>query len=255
MSFDAAHVAAALPGRRIDYHERLDSTMIVAAGLRRPGSLVVAGEQTAGQGRHGHTWHSEPDSGLYFTMVLAPALPLDRLPVLTLALGLAVQEAVNQICGVPADLRWPNDVLCRNRKFAGILTQLEGDRILAGIGVNVNHTSLPTDLARIATSLRIETGRTHSREELLCAIVGGIDRMVDLLETEGAPPVLALFGAQSSFVYGRRVTVDRPGAPLHGTTCGLTENGYLQVEDDFGRRHTVLAGGVRPEEDTHAARP
>lgn len=247
MSFDIARVRTALPDRRVDYYDALDSTMRAAAEIREPGSIVIANAQTAGQGRHGHSWHSEPGSGLYFTIVLAPRLAVDLLPVVTLALGLAVQEAIGQVCNAQADLRWPNDLLINGKKCVGILTQLDGDRVLAGIGINVNHASLPPDLAAIGTSLRIATGRVHSREELLCAVAGGVDRMVSLLESEGSGPVLALFTAQSSYARGRRVTVDLPGKPLHGTTAGLTADGYLLLDGDDGRRHTILAGGVRPE--------
>lgn len=247
MSFDITHVRAALPGRRVDFYETIGSTMTAASAIREPGAIVIANEQSAGQGRHGHSWHSEPDSGLYFTIVLAPRLATDLLPVVTLALGLAVQEAISQVCSAHADLRWPNDLLTANKKCAGILTQLDGDLVLAGIGINVNHTSLPPDLSGIATSLRLSTGRKHSREELLCAVAGGVDRMVSLLESDGAPPVLALFTEQSSYARGRRVHVDLPGKPLSGTTAGLTPDGYLLLDGDDGRRHTILAGGVRPE--------
>ncbi|MFN0100978.1 MAG: biotin--[acetyl-CoA-carboxylase] ligase [Bryobacteraceae bacterium] len=247
MSFDIARVRAALPERRIDYYGTLGSTMTAAAEILTPGAIVIANRQSAGQGRHGHAWHSEPDSGLYFTIVLAPRLAMELLPVVTLALGLAVQEAVAQVCNAQADLRWPNDLLIGSRKCAGILTQLDGGRVLAGIGINVNHAVLPPELAAIATSLRLATGRVHSREELLCALVGGVDRMVHLLETDGVAPVLALFTAQSSYARGRRVQVDLPGNTLTGTTAGLTADGYLLLDGDDGRRHTILAGGVRPE--------
>ncbi len=247
MSFDIARVRAALPERRVDYYETLGSTMTAAAAIHVPGAIVIANQQSAGQGRHGHTWHSEPDSGLYFTIVLAPRLATELLPVVTLALGLAVQEALAQVCDAQSDLRWPNDLLIGPRKCAGILTQLDGNRVLAGIGINVNHASLPPDLGAIATSLRLATGRAHSREELLCAVAGGVDRMVNLMETEGSGPVLALFTAQSSYVRGRRVQVDLPGNLLTGTTAGLTADGYLLLDGDDGRRHTILAGGIRPE--------
>ncbi|HEU0122011.1 MAG TPA: biotin--[acetyl-CoA-carboxylase] ligase [Bryobacteraceae bacterium] len=247
MTFDIAHVRAALPGRPVVYFESVGSTMTAAAEMREPGTIIVANEQTAGQGRHGHSWHSAPGNGLYFTIVLAPKVAPELLPVVTLALGLAVQEAIAQVCNVQADLRWPNDLLIGSRKIVGILAQLDGDRVLAGIGVNVNHASLPPDLAAIATSLRLVTGREHSREELLCAIAAGVDRMIGLLEEEGSAPVLALFTLQSSYARGRRVQVDLPGKPITGTTAGLTPDGYLLLDGDDGRRHTILAGGVRPE--------
>ena len=90
MNFDIGHVRAALPDRRVDYYDLIDSTMTAAAAIHEPGAIVVANQQTAGQGRHGHRWHSEPGSGLYFTIVLTPQLPADLLPVVTLALGVTI---------------------------------------------------------------------------------------------------------------------------------------------------------------------
>ena len=141
------------PDRRIDYYPTIDSTMRVAAALE-PGDVVLAEEQRAGMGRHGHTWHSEAGSGIYCSMVLAPA------PVLTLALGLAAQDAIAESTGISCDLRWPNDVMIADRKVAGILVQLSGAKAIAGIGINVNHESFPPELAGEATSLSRERTRS-----------------------------------------------------------------------------------------------
>src|SRR5215471_17768846 len=107
------------PDREIQYHPTIDSTMRAAAILPH-GSVVLADRQTAGQGRHGHVWHSEPANGLYCSIVLKPT------PVLTLGLGLATVEAIAQSCGIVCDLRWPNDVMLDGRKVAVILVQLTG---------------------------------------------------------------------------------------------------------------------------------
>ncbi len=126
--------------------------MRAAAALPR-GSVVIADEQTAGQGRHGHSWHSAPGAGIYCSIVLDPA------PALTLALGLATVEAIAEATGIACDLRWPNDVMLDGKKCAGILVQLVDGKAIAGIGINVNHTEFPPDLAAEATSLRIVCGR------------------------------------------------------------------------------------------------
>src|SRR5208283_1368527 len=141
------------PDRQIEYYASIDSTMRVAASLEL-GAVVLAEEQTAGLGRNGHTWHSEAGSGIYCSMVLAPS------PVLTLALGLAAQDAVAKSTGIACDLRWPNDVMIADRKVAGILVQLSGAKAIAGIGINVNHKSFPSELAGEATSLSRERMRT-----------------------------------------------------------------------------------------------
>ncbi len=119
----------------------------------RAGAIVLAGEQTAGQGRHGHTWHSEPGAGS-----TAPSCSIPR-PLLTLALGLAAVEAITEVTGLVCDLRWPNDLMLGGRKTAGILVQLVDGLAIAGIGINVNHAAFPPELAAEATSLRLAAGR------------------------------------------------------------------------------------------------
>ena len=136
-----------LPGRRVQWFESIDSTMIRAAGLAREGcphgTIIGADEQTAGIGRQGHLWHSEKGAGLYVSIVLRLPVEARALPVVMLALGLAVQEAIAQTTSLAPDLRWPNDVLIGGRKCAGILAQLEGNAIIAGVGINVSQTGFP----------------------------------------------------------------------------------------------------------------
>jgi BirA family biotin operon repressor/biotin-[acetyl-CoA-carboxylase] ligase len=168
------------------------------------------------------------------------------MPVVTLALGLAVTEAILKATDLSCDLRWPNDVLIQSKKCAGILTQLESSAIIAGIGMNVNHSRFPEELSGIATSLRIASGRTHSRERLLLELLPAIDRYCALLENDGRAPILEMFSRASSYVSGRRVCVDQDGSTLLGTTAGLADSGFLLLRGDDGRDHQIVAGGVRP---------
>jgi len=251
MSFDLAAVRAALPGREIHWHESIATTMHEAAQLAAAGvpsgTVVGADEQTAGQGRFGRQWHSQPQAGLYFSAILRFSLTAADTPLITLALGLATREAILDETGVVCDLRWPNDVLIADRKCAGILTQMESGAIVAGIGINVNHADLPDDIADIATSLRLATGRAQSREQLLLRLLPAIDEWSSLLAHEGREPILSVFTKSSSYVAGRRVAVEiSEGEMLRGTTAGLTADGFLKVRDDCGKEHTIVAGGVRP---------
>ncbi|MCX6624947.1 MAG: biotin--[acetyl-CoA-carboxylase] ligase, partial [Acidobacteria bacterium] len=157
------------------------------------GTVVGADEQTSGHGRFGRPWHSERDAGLYFSIVLRPAIAMADIPVVTLALGLAVAGAIAGECGVECDLRWPNDVLIGERKCAGILTELHGEAVVAGVGINVNHTSLPPELAGIGTSIRMATGKSQSREELLARILEAIDDYTELLRDAGKSAILDRF--------------------------------------------------------------
>jgi len=250
MLFDIERVKGSLPDRRIDWYPSIGSTMTEASRLAASGcasgAIVGADEQTAGLGRYGRTWHSESGAGLYASIILRYPFSADSLPVVTLALGLATAEAILKTTDLACDLRWPNDVLIQSKKCAGILTQLEGSAIIAGIGINVNHSAFPRELSAIATSLRIGTGRTHSRERLLVELINSVEGFCSLLEKEGRAPILAMFTRASSFVHGRKVSVDQDGAMLRGTTAGLTESGFLILQSDDGKPNVIIAGGVRP---------
>ena len=229
------------PDRRIDYYPSIDSTMRVAAALE-PGAVVLAEEQRAGLGRHGHTWHSEAGSGIYCSLVLAPA------PVLTLALGLAAQDAIAKSTGIACDLRWPNDVMIADRKVAGILVQLSGVKAIAGIGINVNHKSFPPELASEATSLsREKCGAGASacqpvpREPIIAALLRAADEYL----AYDTSAILRLFTQGSSYAAGRRVEVHQPRGVIRGVTAGLNPDGFLVVRQDDGTDTLIIAGGVR----------
>jgi BirA family biotin operon repressor/biotin-[acetyl-CoA-carboxylase] ligase len=221
-----------------------DAAKLAARGEPH-GTVVVAEEQTAGIGRHGHTWHSAEGGGLYLSIILRLPLPVDVLPVLTMALGLAVQGAVEEVCGVRCDIRWPNDLLLGGKKLAGIMVQAADEgALIAGVGVNVNQVAFPEDLQAIATSLRIETRRKHSKEELLARVVAESLKYAALLTDSGKSHILKQFGERSSYARGKAVEVDDGRRVFAGVTVGLDENGFLMVETPSGVQ-TVLAGGVR----------
>ncbi|MGH9663930.1 MAG: biotin--[acetyl-CoA-carboxylase] ligase, partial [Bryobacteraceae bacterium] len=240
MRFDIESVRARLPGRDVYWFETIGSTMHEAARLAARGAVsgttVGAEEQTAGLGRHGHTWHSEREAGLYVSVVLRPPLPPDSLPLVTLTLGLAAAEAISQVSGLACDLRWPNDVLTGGKKCAGILVQFEQPAVVAGIGINVNQTAFPDDIARLATSLRIASGGLHSREDLLVRLLESIDAHCRILAEQGKEAILQSFTYASSFVSGRRVIVDQGHETLEGVTEGLDESGFLLLRRRDGKQ-------------------
>lgn len=239
-----------IPGREIHWYPTIDSTMHEAERLANlgcaAGTVVGAEEQTAGHGRLGRSWHSERGTGLYFSIVLRPKVDAASIPVVTFALGLAVVEAIESTTGIRCDLRWPNDVLIGDRKCVGILTELYGAAVVAGIGVNVNQSEFPPDVSAVATSLRIAGGREQSREDLLAALLDSIDTHCEILARHGRSAILDLFTRVSSYVSERRVTVELPDGCITGTTAGLTAEGFLRLRRDDGGEETIVAGGVRP---------
>jgi len=240
MPLNIDFVRSRLPDRNLRYFDSIDTTMREAAGCPT-GTVVIAEEQTAGQGRHGHAWHSEKGVGLYLSVVL----PREPAPALTMALGLATAEAIAVATGVACDLRWPNDIMIGAKKTAGILTQLVNSAAIAGIGINVNHQIFPAGLAEEATSLRIESGQEQSREELLLALLPAVDRYVQILIDQGPPAILDLFSRRSSYASGKRVTVRQGDSLLQGTTAGLSDAGFLVIRKDDGSDEIIFAGGVR----------
>ena len=250
MPFDLASVRARIPDRRIDWFPSVSSTMTLASRAARDGcpsgTVIGADGQVAGIGRQGHTWHSEAEAGLYVSIVLRMAIGANDLPVAMLALGLAAQEAIAEVTGLAADLRWPNDVILHGKKCAGILAQLEGAAVVAGVGINVNHSKFPAEIEPLATSPRLEGHCGVSREDLLVALLNAVDASMKVLAENGSAAILDMFTRASSYARGRRVRVEQNGAMIEGTTCGLDESGFLVVREDNGKETTILAGGVRP---------
>lgn len=250
MPLDLARIRAALPDRQIAWFEVAGSTMTEAARLAAQGAgdIVVAEQQTAGRGRLGRRWHSEREAGLYVTLVLRPGLPPEDAPVLTLALGLAAAEAIARSADLACDLRWPNDVLIHGKKCAGILVEAAGAAFLAGIGINVNHTQFPEELQDVATSLYLASGRPHSREDLLIALVRAAGSFTRMLAEGGREPVLRMFERACSVARNRRVRVEAADGAVEGITDGLDATGFLWIRREDGRRCLMRAGGVRPLE-------
>ncbi len=207
------------------------------------GTAIVADRQTDGIGRQGHSWHSEAGAGLYVSVVLRLS---EATPILTLALGLAAVDAIRNVAGLACDLRWPNDVMIGGKKTAGILVQMAGGAAIAGIGINVNHAAFPLELAGVATSLRIQTGREFDRESLLTNLLTSIDDCCEILQSGGQAAVLKMFSTVSSYANGKRVKVDLGDRTIEGVTVGLDDAGFLRVRKLDGGIETVLAGGVRP---------
>ena len=274
-------IAGTMFAGRIHHYFRTDSTNLVAMQLGQEGApegtVVFAEEQTGGRGRGGHSWHSARSTGIYVSLVLRPDMTPASALALSLMTGIATAAAVAEVTGLQADLRWPNDLLLPyagapivdspmrpvQRKFVGILTELnaEATRVryaVVGVGINVNQREFPPDLARGATSLRIETGREWSRVELAAALLQSFDREyrrmtgikfgaaqpMEANAVEARAALFRRFEEISSYARGRRVEVAENGG-YRGITAGLDEQGFLLVRLDDGSLKTVLSGGVR----------
>ncbi|MBI3402328.1 MAG: biotin--[acetyl-CoA-carboxylase] ligase [Acidobacteria bacterium] len=198
----------------------------------REGLVVVADEQTAGRGRRGHTWFSPPGSGLYVSVVLVPSRaddPARAARLLTLAVGVALAEAIEASVGLRADLKWPNDLYVARRKLAGILAEASGDTVVAGYGINVTATSFPPELRDRATSLESELGRACDRAAVFAATLAALaTRYTDLLEGR-FDAILDAWRRRAPAAHGARVAWTTPAGPVSGVTGGIDDDGALIV--------------------------
>lgn len=242
-------------GKRLYHFYKVDSTNAFAArllshGRKAPdGTVIVSEYQTAGRGRLGRSWHSEPESGLYFSMILRPRIPSSLAPLFTLGTAVAMHNAVERDTRVDVDIKWPNDLLVGRKKVCGILSEIQAEvdmirTMIVGVGLNVNHARMPAELTEIATSLRIESGRVQSRIEILLEFLEEFENLQADFEKRGAPAIIDQWTAHSSFANGRKLRISDSGRLLEGTTRGLNRFGALRLEQKDGRIEEVYSGDV-----------
>lgn len=218
--------------------ERTGSTNADLARAARDGAaegtVLVAESQSAGRGRMGREWVAPPRSGLAFSILLRPeGVPPTFQGWLTLLVGLAAASAVRRIAELDVRLKWPNDLMAGERKFAGILAERAEDRsIVVGIGLNVSlrREELPTERA---TSLALENAACTDRDPLLRAILREIEsRYREWIEVGGDPDASGLRSAYLAWsaTVGQEVRVELPGARvLTGPAVGVDRFGHLLV--------------------------
>jgi BirA family biotin operon repressor/biotin-[acetyl-CoA-carboxylase] ligase len=238
----------------IAFFETVGSTNDVcsaqASAGRCEGFVAVADEQTAGRGRRGHTWFSPPGSGLYVSVVLAPATattdPARATTLLTLAAGVALAEGIEQASGLRIDLKWPNDLQVSRRKLGGILAESSGagDRdgtIVVGYGINVRPTAFPPELRERATSLESELGRAIDRHHLLAETLAALSRRYEDLLAGRFDAILDAWRRLAPGASGARVTWTTTAGASTGVTAGIDDRGALLVRT--GDRMERIASG------------
>ena len=245
--------------KKVECFESLDSTNIKAKQLaelgEEEGALVVAEEQTAGKGRRGRGWASEAGTGIYMTLLLRPKLSPHRVSGLTLLAALAVTQAIREVCGVEARIKWPNDVIIAKKKICGILTEMSSEEnyihyVVVGIGINVNAEAFPKEIEDIATSVFLQTGSKVNRCELTASVVQHFCRYYEAFckeqdlrsVIEEYDAVLANRDKEVKVYYGM-VEHATPEQTDTGIARGIDSEGALLVEID-GSIKRILSGEV-----------
>ncbi|UCH88785.1 MAG: biotin--[acetyl-CoA-carboxylase] ligase [Thermoplasmata archaeon] len=242
-------------GKRIIHLATTPSTNTEAKELLaegcEEGTAVVADVQTEGRGRLQRTWYSPP-GGLWLSVILKPSgLQPEKLPLMSLAAGVAAAKSISSLYPVEVHLKWPNDILITSKKLGGILNEAvysgtELDGVIIGMGLNLDLPlgDLEEDLQNTATTLRTELPESVeiSNEKILAGILNHIERLYDLLISGKHNEIIKEWERYSTTI-GSRVSVNLDGDnKLKGEAVGVDELGALMVKTDDGSIHTILAG-------------
>lgn len=234
------------------YHfESIDSTNKKAKELAQEGAthgtLITADAQQAGIGRRGRSWSSEKGAGIYMSMVLRPEIEADKASMLTLVAAMAVEKAIQAVCGkIEPLIKWPNDIVLNKKKICGVLTEMslcgtEIGYIVVGIGINVNNHHFPEEIAQTASSLSLETGGDMDRELLITEVWKQFAVYYEqFLQTKD----LSLFkGEYEKALVNKEeeVKVLDPLGEYVGIAKGITNIGELIVDTEAGVR--FVSGG------------
>ena len=242
--------------------DTIDSTNTEALKQARLGAdeglCIIARQQTAGRGRHGRTWVSEPDAGLYFSIVLRPKIEMQYLPLITLMTGVAVCDMLDEL-GIDADIKWVNDLHVDGRKIGGILAETtdtpKGLAVIVGIGINIKSSNFPSEIDDTATSIEEQLSvppavagglmRPPSASQLAESLTKFLTYFYTVLQGENGPSnIIDEWRKRSTYFSGKPVRVVLENETLEGVTDGLESNGALRVRRNDGSLTIVNAGDV-----------
>jgi BirA family biotin operon repressor/biotin-[acetyl-CoA-carboxylase] ligase len=219
--------------------ESCETTQALLDASMPEGAVAVADFQTRGRGRLGRTWEAPPGTALLVSVLLRPPADLP-LPQLALVAGAAVADALERLTGLAVQIKWPNDVMLRRQKVAGILAEARDGPVVLGIGVNLNQT--PEQLPERAGSLWTTTGREWGRDEVLAAVLEALEGRYEAWLTGGLDAVYDGLGPRD-FLRGRRVSVNGTS----GTAEMIDRDGRLWISVGDGKVIVIESGEVAYE--------
>lgn len=243
-------------GRTLHYFNETGSTNIDAKRYAEEGephgTTVVAEMQTAGRGRRGRLWQSPAGSAIYMTILLKPQFVPDKASMLTLVMALSVADAIVEVTGLSAGIKWPNDIVVNKKKVCGILTEMNVELdyiqfVVIGVGINVNNNSpeeFPEEIRQTATSLKIESGMQISRAALLERVLAHFEKNYNIFTRR--LDLSALMEAYDARLLNlnAEVRVLDPKGEYTGIARGINPAGELLVEKENGEVVPVYAGEV-----------
>ena len=239
------------PADRLIVLPEVDSTNTYLKQLASNGApdetAVLSIRQTAGRGRRGRSFLSEP-GGLSLSYLIRPHESAQELLHLTALAGLCVCNAVRQVTGMQPSIKWPNDPVLNGKKLCGILTELsvsletqEPEYVVIGIGVNCNQTQFPQELD-MATSLRIEAGRPADVNAIAAALLLELSRMRREFLSRKSDWIAAF--SRNCLTVGKDIQILRAGTVRQAKATGIGPDGELLVEYPDGTSGSVSSGEV-----------
>jgi BirA family transcriptional regulator, biotin operon repressor / biotin---[acetyl-CoA-carboxylase] ligase len=214
------------------------------------GTVVIADSQSLGKGRLGRRWESPPGVNLYCSVILRPCILPLQASQLTFLSAVAVAEAIEDTSKIRPTIKWPNDLLVRGKKVAGLLNEMSAETekvnfIILGIGININmkESQFPPDLRHPATSLEIEAGHPLSRLALTRNLLQSLDRLYHSYLADGYEPIRAEWLRHADMI-GRTIRVSFQDKEVMGEAAGIDDDGALLLRHADGRLERVLAGDV-----------
>ena len=177
-------------GKKIEYYKEIESTHLyaktIAENEENEGKVLLAEVQTGGIGTKGRSWYTGEGKNLAVTIILHPKVKVGKLDNLTVEIAKKIKEAIYELYGYELKIKKPNDLMFNNKKICGILTEIhtQGEKIkylLISFGFNVNEDEFSEETKDIATSLKKETEKEFSREEILCRIIEKLENIKEII--------------------------------------------------------------------------
>lgn len=248
-----SRIKTSFAGRDLQYFDVIDSTNLEAKRQAedgaREGLLVVADKQEAGRGRRGRSWSSPSGANIFMTLLLRPQIAPEKTAGITLVMAASVAKAVREVTGLPAMIKWPNDIVVHKKKTVGILTELTMEMgyvqyLVCGVGLNVNQIDFPDEIKETASSFYLESGKKVNRAFLIERIMEYFEEYYQIfLETEDMTGLLSIYN-EMLVNKEAEVRVLDPKGEFEGIAHGITKTGELVVEKKDGSVEHIYAGEV-----------
>lgn len=236
-------------GQSIAYFRVVDSTNTVAKNsLCQNGDIFIAETQTAGKGRMGREWVSEKNAGIWMSIALMPNADAEAINRITLVTGIAVCKTLRELYSLPFEIKWPNDIVIDGKKVCGILTEGVADatrveKVIVGIGINVNNLSFDNHLKSKATSLYLLTGKKSDRTKIINRLAEVFEEYYLKFTSCTIKSVMDEYKLLCATL-NKEVELTKNKEHIKAFAYDVTDNGELVVKKEDGTTLTVNSGEV-----------